>query len=129
MPKFISGPVNYIKLIGSINGIQKIIYILMDVHNDIDSQTKCESFDTEEISHYIYKKIKNAQKPLDFFMEIRSEQFTEPRDNKNIFILKKLLIYLKANLLWKKIKLNIQKQIQMLNYIILIYVIILIYLM
>lgn len=102
MPKFISGPVNYIKLIGSINGIQKIIYILMDVHNDIDSQTKCESFDTEEISHYIYKKIKNAQKPLDFFMEIRSEQFTEPRDNKKDIYFKEVIDLFKSEFVMEK---------------------------
>ena len=106
MPKFVSCPTNYIKLIGSVNGIQKIIYILMkiynDVHNDIDNQTKCESFDTEEISHFIYKKIKKAQKPLDFFMEIRAEQFIQPRQNKKDIYFEEVIDLFKSEFIIEK---------------------------
>lgn len=109
MPKFVSGPTNYIKLIGSINGIQKIIYILMDVHNDIDEQTKCESFDSEEISHFIYKKIKKAHKPLDFFMEIRAEQFLQPRENKKDIYFEEVIDLFKSEFIIEKDKVKYSK--------------------
>lgn len=37
----INGPVNIIRLKGSINGITKIIYIFMDIHVNINGQSKC----------------------------------------------------------------------------------------
>lgn len=75
MVKYINGPVNYAKLKGKINGINKIIYIFFDKHYNVDEQTKCESFDSIDISYYLYRKIKKTTEPLDFFMEIRNSEF------------------------------------------------------
>ncbi len=80
MPQFINGPTNYVKLTGDINGFEKNIYLFMDTHYNLENQTRCESFDSIDISYYLYTKIKKAKEPLDFFMEIRSSQL----DNKNI---------------------------------------------
>ena len=49
MVKFINGPTNYAHLKGIINGVEKNIHLFMDIHNKIDAQTKCESFDSIEI--------------------------------------------------------------------------------
>ena len=68
------GPVNYVQLIGNINNIQKNITIFIDVHLDLNNQTRCDSFDSVDsvdISYYLYNVIKNTTSPLDFFMEIR----------------------------------------------------------
>ena len=45
----------------------------MDIHQDLDSQTRCDSFDSIDISQYLYKLIKNTTEPLDFFLEIQYE--------------------------------------------------------
>jgi ACT domain-containing protein len=69
MPKFINGPTNYAHLKGMINGVEKNVYLFMDTHYELDEQTKCESFDSIDISHYLYRKIKDTINPLDFFMD------------------------------------------------------------
>ena len=56
MPKYINGPTNYVQLKGKINGYEKNIFLFMDRHYEIDKQTRCESFDSIDISHYLYKK-------------------------------------------------------------------------
>jgi len=71
MPKFINGPTNYAYLRRKINGVKKNKYFFIDTHNKLENQTKCDSFDSIEISHYLYRKIKMAKEQLDFFMEIR----------------------------------------------------------
>ena len=90
MPKFINGPYNYIQLSGNINNIDKNITIFMDIHQDINNQTRCDSFDSFDsldISHYLYQLIKKTTTPLDFFLEIRNEQIQEPiTDKKDVFI-------------------------------------------
>ena len=32
----------------------------MDIHKKLDEQIRCETFDSIDISHYMYKKIKNT---------------------------------------------------------------------
>ena len=85
--KYINGPFNYIQLIGNINNIQKNITIFMDVHLDINNQTRCESFDSSDISQYLYQLIKDTNIPLDFFLEIQNENLNQPQtDKKDIYI-------------------------------------------
>ena len=67
MTEYINGPINFANLRGSINGIDKNIYFFMDTHYDLDNQTRCESFNSIDISQYLYQKIIEAKKPLDFF--------------------------------------------------------------
>lgn len=83
----INGPVNFLRLEGAINNNKKIIYLFMDHHFDLNNQTKCESFDSKDISNYLYSKIKNTTTNLDFFMEIRNENLNKPRNlKKNNYI-------------------------------------------
>jgi hypothetical protein len=87
MPSFINGPFNYIHLTGNIKGIKKSITIFMDVHLDINNQTRCDSFDSIDISQYLYNLIKQTKVPLDFFLEVRQEQLREPTtDRRDIYI-------------------------------------------
>jgi len=82
------GPYNYIQLNGNIKNIQKNITIFMDIHQDLDSQTRCNSFDSIDISQYLYKLIKNTTEPLDFFLEIQHKNLQEPiTDKRDIYIL------------------------------------------
>lgn len=82
MPKFINGPTNYVQLKGKINNIEKNIYLFFDTHYKIDNQTRCESFDSIDISYYLYKKIQKTKEPLEFFMEVKSSELCGPISNK-----------------------------------------------
>lgn len=102
MLKFINGPTNYAILKGKINGIEKNINLFMDTHNKIDAQTKCDSFDSVEISNYLYNKIKSAQKPLDFFMEIRLSELDEPITNKKDIYIREVINLFKSEFVVQK---------------------------
>jgi len=87
MSQLINGPINYVELSGKINGVEKHITFFMDYHYTLDKQTRCESFDSIDIAQYLYKIIKESTCPLDFFMEIKSQDINEPTSNKrNIYI-------------------------------------------
>ena len=64
------GLTNYAQLKGLINGIEKEIHVFIDKHFDLNEQTKCESFNSIDISYYLYNLIKESNEPFDFFMEI-----------------------------------------------------------
>ena len=82
MKENINGPVNYVRLEGEINSIKKVFYIFMDKHFDLEKQTRCNNFDSKDISNYLYRKIKKTKTPIDFFMEIRNEQIIQPISNR-----------------------------------------------
>jgi hypothetical protein len=79
-PEYINGPTNYAYLKGNLNGIEKEIHIFFDKHFNLDKQTKCESFNSIDITYYLYRLINESKGPLDFFMEIGIEQL----EDKNI---------------------------------------------
>lgn len=86
-PKYINGPINYVYLKGNINGINKNIYLFMDKHNKLYEQTRCKSFDSVDITYYLYKLIKDTEKNIDFFMEIQESEIIKPvTNNKDIYI-------------------------------------------
>jgi hypothetical protein len=88
---------------GSINGIEKEITLFMDIHNDLDNQTRCDSFDSIDISHLMYKKIVNADKELDFFLEITFDEIKSKRTNKRDIYIKELFEMFKSEFLIEKI--------------------------
>ena len=68
--KFVSGPINVIRLEGEVFGIKKILYVFLDHH---DAETECEYFRSDEISKYFTKnfdEISKGDKIYDFFLEI-----------------------------------------------------------
>jgi hypothetical protein len=99
----INGPVNYCYMKGSINGIEKEITLFMDVHNDLDNQTRCDSFDSIDISHLMYKKIVNTDKELDFFLEITFDEIKSKQTNKRDIYIKELFEMFKSEFTIEKI--------------------------
>lgn len=86
-PKFINGPVNYIKLNGTIGNIEKEIHIFVDKHLKLEDQTRCVSFNSVDVSYYLYKLIKESKEPIDLFMEIQISQIDGIiSDKKDIYI-------------------------------------------
>lgn len=106
---YINGPVNYIQLNGTINNNQKNITIFMDVHLDLNNQTRCESFDSIDISQYLYNMIKNAKTSLDFFMEIRDNQLQESISNKRDIYIKDIIELFKSEFIIEKNKVKYSK--------------------
>jgi len=103
MTEYINGPTNFANLRGSISGINKNIYFFMDTHYDLDNQTRCESFNSIDISQYLYQKIIEAKQPLDFFMEIRSTNIDTVITNKrDIYIKDVISLFKKESILEKK---------------------------
>ena len=71
----IDGPVNIVRIEGKINNIDKILYVFFDQHNPVVEQTQCDSYESVNITKFLYNIFKNISRKLDFFLEIRTEQF------------------------------------------------------
>lgn len=100
-PEFINGPTNYAYLKGNINGIEKDIYLFFDKHFELNDQTKCKSFNSIDISYYLYSLIKESKGFLDFFMEIRTSQIFEPISNKRDIYIKEVINLFKSEFVIK----------------------------
>ena len=71
---YVSGPVNTVRLEGSINGVKKIIYLFMDFHADLHHQTECEDIRSLDIDKYLVQTFDKAyekypNKMFDLFVE------------------------------------------------------------
>ena len=99
MSQFINGPINYVELSGTIDGVEKHITFFMDTHYALDKQTRCESFDSIDIAQYLYKTIKKATCPLDFFMEIKEKNINEPTTNKKNIYIKEVMEMFKSEII------------------------------
>ena len=102
MTEYINGPTNFAHLRGSIDGQDKNIYFFMDSHYDLDNQTRCESFNSIDISQYLYKKIIEAKQQLDFFMEIRSTHIDTLITNKRDIYIKDVVSLFKSEYIVEK---------------------------
>ena len=102
MTEYINGPTNFAHLQGSIDSIDKNIYFFMDSHYDLDNQTRCESFNSIDISQYLYKIIKETKQPLDFFMEICSTNIDTVITNKKDIYIKDVISLFKTEFIIKK---------------------------
>jgi hypothetical protein len=112
MSLFINGPFNYVQLSGNTNNIQKNITIFMDVHLDINNQTRCDSFDSSDIAQYLYQLIKDTKIPLDFFLEIRHEFLNQSQtDKKDIYIFEAMEMF-KSEFIIEKNKVKYAKSNQ-----------------
>lgn len=109
MTQYINGPVNYIQLKGEIHGVSKNILLFMDSHKLINNQTQCDSYESDDISHYLYKKIKYAKDELDFFMEIRNSQIKEFKTNKRDIYMKDVINMFKTEFIVEKDKVKYAK--------------------
>lgn len=88
---FVSGPINTVRLEGEVNGIKKIIYIMMDVHFEPDRQTECDDVRSTSVREYIVKQLdsakKNNNKMYDIFFERKPTEpyYVDPRLKGNYF--------------------------------------------
>ena len=75
--KKINGPINVVRMEGSINGIKKVIYFFMDKHFEVQNQTDCNDPDNSiNIAEYFknnFIKLKDKNKTYDFFLEFSPE--------------------------------------------------------
>nr|WBF71195.1 hypothetical protein [Megavirus caiporensis] len=72
--KNVNGPVNVVRMEGQVDGINKIIYLFMDIHIPIEYQTECENIYSQDINLYLaenFKKMSGTNKIYDFFLEMR----------------------------------------------------------
>lgn len=99
----INGPINYCCLKGVIDGVEKNITLFMDKHYKLDEQTRCDTFDSIDISNYMYKEIKNSKKQLDFFLEITLDEIKSERTNKRDIYIKELFEMFKSEFVVEKI--------------------------
>ena len=101
--KQVNGPVNAIRLVGSINGMDKVIYLFADFHVDVTNQTTCKkSFCTRysKLPSQEFFKNEQASKTYDFFVEDHPDHTQHPINSypdipeliTRIYIFKKFLI-------------------------------------
>jgi hypothetical protein len=68
--KSVSGPINLVRLQGSINGVQKIVYLFMDYHMDVEYQTFCSDIKAPSLRQFLMDNFEKSKIHLDFFIEI-----------------------------------------------------------
>jgi hypothetical protein len=80
MSKNINGPINIIRLEGSINSIKKVLYVFLDFHMSHKVQTKCEDYFSDDVTKYIKSEMLKTDVEIDFFMEHRLSKNDVPID-------------------------------------------------
>jgi hypothetical protein len=71
--KQLDGPVNVVRLEGTINGVKKVLYVFMDFHIQLGNQSKCDNIFSTDIGKYFaetFYKLNESSKKYDFFFEI-----------------------------------------------------------
>lgn len=72
--RMVNGPVNVLRLEGELNGIPKVIYLFMDFHEPIESQTQCANVFSKDVQQYFvdsfYNLSQKSDKFYDFFLEV-----------------------------------------------------------
>lgn len=58
--KFVSGPVNVVRLEGDINGIKKTIHLFMDFHMPVQEQTECDDIRSQDIDKFLVNTFDQA---------------------------------------------------------------------
>jgi hypothetical protein len=74
MSNYISGPVNTIRLEGTINNKKKVAYIFFDYHINVRSQTECKNIRSSQIRKFLVDTIddiknKEPDRVIDLFIE------------------------------------------------------------
>jgi hypothetical protein len=68
---FVNGPINVFRLEGQINNIKKVIYLFGDFHEQINVETTCNSYLSDDFIKYYYKTMKKTDPNVtyDFLFE------------------------------------------------------------
>lgn len=71
---YINGPINLVRLEGYVaKNKKKVLYLFLDFHLSVDTQTQCTNLFSLDINKYLIQKMKslnNSKKKYDFFIEI-----------------------------------------------------------
>jgi len=70
--KYVSGPINMVRMEGSIDGVKKIVYLMFDIHMELWEQSKCDDIDSLSIAQYLLNGFKNSNEKdvkYDFMLE------------------------------------------------------------
>lgn len=84
----VNGPVNAVRLEGEIHGISKVIYMFMDEHVGVKSQTECQNVFAENINTFLAKNFhalnSKSERIIDFFLEIYPTEIGDYNDPDNL---------------------------------------------
>lgn len=86
---FVNGPINLIRMEGSVNNTKKIFYFFMDMHINPLNQTECNDIRSIHIRNYLinnFDEIKNNTTKYDFFLEIFPEVISVKSNYTSIYI-------------------------------------------
>ena len=78
--KQVNGPVNVVRLEGTVSGINKVIYLFMDFHMNPQSQTQCDNLFSDDVSKYFAKSFHQLNKEkltYDFFLEAYPSELSD----------------------------------------------------
>lgn len=79
--KPINGPLNVLRLEGTVGSKKKVIYVFMDIH--LRDQLQCRELDGVDFDKYLYQEFKKQKTKVDFFFEIKSKEISMKPFNKN----------------------------------------------
>lgn len=87
----VNGPVNVVRLEGNIHGIDKTIYLFMDYHIPVTSQTKCDNVFSDDVQKFFadnFYNLNDKDKMYDFFLEVHPSElaYKADRDSKEMYI-------------------------------------------
>jgi len=93
---YINGPINYIKLKNK--KTNNIVWILMDIHENLEYQKKCEEYEAKDIDKFLFKELNESKEQIDFFLEIDPTDINYTNTNhineKFLLETKKIFVYL-----------------------------------
>ena len=91
--RYISGPINVVRLEGYIGAVHKVIYLFMDLHIDVKYQTQCANVFSKDVQNYLvnaFYKLDAGSIMYDFFVEVVPTRLSNVRsniyENKNRYI-------------------------------------------
>ena len=68
----INGPINIVRMEGIVDGVRKVIYIMMDHHTPVYMQTECDNIFSRDINNYLaetFRNLNGSDRMYDFFLE------------------------------------------------------------
>ena len=82
--RMINGPINVVRLEGVVNGIPKVIYLFMDIHNNVRDQTECRNIFSQDVQKYFvdtFRSLGGEPGMYDFFVEIYPSELNGRRSS------------------------------------------------
>lgn len=85
--RMVNGPVNILRLEGTIHGINKVLYLFMDYHMSVNEQTQCKNLFSQDVQKYFtdsFYKASIGTQMYDFFLEIYPSELADDEYNRSI---------------------------------------------